>query len=96
MSRQRGYFKRRQRGSPGGSVVKNPPAGARDMGSIPGQEGSHMAQSNEARAPELLSLRARAWKPQLLGPHAAATETHLPVSPSSASRSRHNEKSAQQ
>ena len=33
-------------GFPGGSVVKNPPANAGDTGSIPGQGGSHMAQSN--------------------------------------------------
>ena len=30
----------------GGSVVKNPPASARDMGSIPGPERSHIPQSN--------------------------------------------------
>ena len=31
---------------PGGAVVKNPPANAVDMGSIPGPESSHMPQSN--------------------------------------------------
>ena len=31
---------------PGGSVVKNPPANARDMGSIPDPGRSHMLQSN--------------------------------------------------
>ena len=31
---------------PGGSVVKNPPANARDTGSIPDPAGSHMLQSN--------------------------------------------------
>ena len=30
----------------GGAVVKNPPASAGDMGSIPGMERSHMLQSN--------------------------------------------------
>ena len=43
---------------PGGAVVKNPPANAGDMGSIPGPGGSHMppfATTTEARAP-----RARA------------------------------------
>ena len=30
----------------GGAVVKNPPANARDTGSIPGQGRSHMPQSN--------------------------------------------------
>ena len=31
---------------PGGSVVKNPPANAGDMGSSPGPGRSHMPQSN--------------------------------------------------
>ena len=31
---------------PGGAVVKNPPASAGDMGSIPGPGGSHMLWSN--------------------------------------------------
>ena len=31
---------------PGGTVVKNLPANARDMGSIPGPGISHMPQSN--------------------------------------------------
>ena len=31
---------------PGGAVVKNPPANAGDMGSIPGLGRSHMPQSN--------------------------------------------------
>ena len=33
-------------GFPGGSVVKNPPANARDMGSIPGLQISLMTQSS--------------------------------------------------
>ena len=33
-------------GFPGGSVVKNSPANAGDMGLIPGLGGSHMPQSN--------------------------------------------------
>ena len=33
-------------GFPGGTVVKNPPANARDMGSSPGPGRSHMLQSN--------------------------------------------------
>ena len=33
-------------GFPGGTVVKNPPANAGDMGSSPGQGRSHMPQSN--------------------------------------------------
>ena len=31
---------------PGGSVVKNPPANAGDMGSIPDLEGSHVPRGN--------------------------------------------------
>ena len=41
-------------GFPGGAVVKNPPANARDKGASPGPGRSHMPQSNEARAPQLL------------------------------------------
>ena len=33
-------------GFPGGSVVKNPPVSAGDMGSLPGLGGSHMPQSH--------------------------------------------------
>ena len=52
---------------PGGTVVKNLPANAGDTGSIPGLGRSHVPQSNKARA-QLLSLRSRACKPQLLKP----------------------------
>ena len=34
------------RNFPSGPVVKNPPANAGDMGSIPGPGGSHVPQSN--------------------------------------------------
>ena len=34
------------RGFPSGSGVKNPPANAGDTGSVPGQGGSNMPQSN--------------------------------------------------
>ena len=34
------------KGFPGGSVVKNQPANAGDMGSIPGLGGSHVLRSN--------------------------------------------------
>ena len=34
------------RDSPGGTMVKNPPARARDTGLIPGPGRSHMPQSN--------------------------------------------------
>ena len=49
-------------------MVKNPSAKAGDMGSTHGPGRSHMPQSNEARAPQLSSLRSRAHEPQLLKP----------------------------
>lgn len=56
--------KRKQRDFPGGSLVapvgsliKNPPANAADLGSVPGPARSHLCQSNNVRAaPQLLSL----------------------------------------
>ena len=39
-------FKKRSRGLPGGSLVKNPPANAGDTGSIPDLGRSHMMRSN--------------------------------------------------
>ena len=65
---------------PGGAVVKNPPANAGDTGSSPSPRGSHMPWSNWPHAPQLLSLRSRACKPQLLGLRATTTttETHVP------------------
>ena len=44
----------------GGSVVKNLPANAGDMSSIPRPQRFHMPQSNYARAPQVLSLCSRA------------------------------------
>ena len=46
-----------KRGFPGGAVVENLPANARDTGSSPGLGRSHVPQSNWAREPLLLSLR---------------------------------------
>ena len=43
-------------GFPGGAVVENLPANARDTGSSPGLGRSHMPRSNWAREPQLLSL----------------------------------------
>ena len=58
-------------GFPGGAVVKNPPPNAGNKGSSPGLGGSHMLWSNEARAPQLLSLHSRAREPRNYGyPHA--------------------------
>ena len=44
-------------GFPGGAVVENLPANARDTGSSPGLGRSHMPRSGWAREPQLLSLR---------------------------------------
>ena len=59
-------------------MVKNPPANAENTGSRPGLGRSHMPWSNEAPAPQLLSLRSRACEPQLLSPCATTTEAHVP------------------
>ena len=53
-------------GFPGGLVVKNLPASARDTGSIPGLGSSHMLQINEAGLPKPLGLCSRACELQLL------------------------------
>ena len=37
-----------------------------------------MPQSNQAPAPQLLSLNSRDRKPQLLSPHATTTEARAP------------------
>ena len=42
---------------PGGAVVENLPANAGDTSSSPGLGRSHMPRSNQAREPQLLSLR---------------------------------------
>ena len=67
----------KNRGFPGGLVVKNPPANAGDRGSIRGLEWFHMPWNNEARALQLLNLALETEKcnhwarvPQLLSPHA--------------------------
>ena len=65
-------------GFPGGAVVKNPPANAGDMGSSPGLGRSHMPRSNQAGAPQLLSLHSRAREPQLLSPRTTTTEARAP------------------
>ena len=53
---------------PGGPVVKNLTANARDTGLIPDLGRSHMPRSNQAHSPQLLNLYFRAWEPQLLKP----------------------------
>ena len=70
--------KTRPQGFPGGSVVKNPPAIAGDTGSIPDLGRFHKPQSNQTRAPQLLSLRSRDREPQAVSPQASTTEVHAP------------------
>ena len=72
------FIKKKNWGFPGGLVVKNPPANAGDMGSIPDLERSHMPQGNLAWVPQLLNLCSKAHVPQLLSPHAPTTEAHMP------------------
>ena len=68
----------KDRGFPGGTAVKNPPANAGNTGLSPGPGRSHMPQSNYAHAPQLLSLRSRAHEPQLLSLRATTTEACVP------------------
>ena len=49
---------KKNRGFPGGPVVKNLPANAGDMGSVPGLGRSHMPCGNKACSPQLESLWA--------------------------------------
>ena len=65
-------------GFPGGAVAKNLPANAGDTASSPGTGRSHTLRSNYAHAPQLMSLRSRARKPQLLSLHATTTEACMP------------------
>ena len=66
-------------------MVKNPSANAGDTGLIPGLGRSHMLWINKAHAPQLLSLRSRALKPQLLKPVCLEPVLHN-------KKSHHNEK----
>ena len=50
-------FKNETRDCPGGPMVKNPPANAGHGGSVPGPGGSHMPQSNQVSASQLLKPR---------------------------------------
>jgi len=56
---KKGIIRVPSRGFPGGSVVKNPPANAGDMGSIPGPGRSYTLWSNWTLVPQLLSLCSR-------------------------------------
>ena len=51
---------------PGDPVVKNPPANARNMGSIPGPGRFHMLQGNLHNVPQLLSPGAATTKARTL------------------------------
>ena len=62
------YLLPNPRDSPSGSVIKNPPANAGDTDLISTPRRSHMLWSNQAPAPQLLSLCSRAHVPQLLKP----------------------------
>ena len=73
-------------GFPGGSVVKKQPANAEDMSSIPGPGRSHLSWSNEAHAPQLLSLCSRSQELQLLQQSLSALE---PVSAPQQEKSPH-------
>ena len=59
-------------------MVKNPPANAGDTGLSSGPGKSHTPWSNKACAPQLLSLRSRAYEPQLQSLRATTTEARLP------------------
>ena len=65
--------------SPGGLVVKNLSASARETGLIPDLGRSHMPQSNQLYAAQLLSLCSRAWEPQPLQPPASAPRQEKPL-----------------
>ena len=53
---------------PGGPVVKNPPASARDTGLITHLRRFYMLQGNEAHSPQPQSPRSRARELQVLRP----------------------------
>ena len=59
-------------GFPGGSMVRNPPANAGDMGSIPGSGRSYMLQSSQAHVPQLLSPCSSAQEPTATEPTEAS------------------------
>ena len=46
LERKKKDIERKNRGFPGGAVVKNPAANAGDAGLSPGPGGSHMSRSN--------------------------------------------------
>ena len=75
---QNNHLKDAHQGFPDSSVVKNLPAKAGNVGSIPGLGRSHMPWSNKVHVPQLLSLCSRARELQRLSPHALTAESHMP------------------
>ena len=75
MEDQVGFFKLKD--FPGGPVVKNPPASAGDMGSIPELRRFHRPRGTSARVPQLLSLRSRAR--EFTYPRACALQQEEPL-----------------
>ena len=71
---------KKNQGFPGGSVVKNLPANARDSDLIPCLGRSYIPQSGLACVPQLLSLGSSTQESQLLSPCAATTEVLSPYS----------------
>ena len=72
------FKKKKGREFPGGSVVKNLPASARDMDSNPDPGRPHRPRSSKARVLQLLSLCSGAWELQLLSPHAELLQPMCP------------------
>ena len=77
------WIRNREGDFPGGAVVKNPPANAGDMGSIPGPRRSHCRRAakpvhHNYWAYALEPVRHDYWTLmlQLLNPCAATTEAH--------------------
>ena len=68
-------IKKLKLGSPGGSVIKSPPANAGDTGSFP-DPGRSICR--RAHVPHLWSLCSRVPEPELMNPCAATTEAHMP------------------
>ena len=85
------------KGFPGGSMVKNQPANARDIGLIPEPGRSHTIQEDRTRprkiahaaehvSPCATTIQSVIQRPQLLIPHATTTEARMPQGPWSAIR----------
>ena len=68
----------KNKGFPGGSVVKNPPINAGDTGSIPGSGRTHVPWSYRASVPQPLSLCPGAQKWQPLSPTLQLLKTVRP------------------